>query len=123
MELNEWENNTFDEWEIEAYETSDIILSQSSPLPNSLNNANQPYQPTPQAFPEVEIGSSSDEDAPPIPESTQLARENLELRNRVEQLVKESKTAEHTNQTLKSQLFKCRNIFKHQFKHLKNVFK
>lgn len=91
----------------------------SGSCPNSMDSINSLAAGP---FPEVEIGSSSDEDAPPIPESSKLARENLELRNRVSQLVQQSKNAESNNISLKKQLNKCRNIFKHQIKSMKKVF-
>ena len=127
MDMDEWDNLAFDEWEIESYETQPIaaetppqINSQNlmEPQINEQNNLTSPNQ-----YPEVEIGSSSDEEAPPLPESTKLARENLELRQRVDQLVSQSKSAENKNKSLKKQLFKCRNIFKHQIKSMKKAFK
>jgi hypothetical protein len=83
------------------------------------------FGPTaPGAFPEVEIGSSSDEDAPPAPESTQLARENLQLRARVNALVTQSKSLEQANDSLKHQLGKCRRSFASQMKSkIKGLFK
>jgi hypothetical protein len=54
----------------------------------------------PGVFPEVEIGSSSGEDAPPATESTQLARQNLQLRTRVNALVTQSKSLQQANDTL-----------------------
>lgn len=126
MDIDGWDNLAFDEWEIESYESHPN--KEEANLINTQNETN--YQETPQTnyispnrYPEVEIGSSSDEEAPPLPESTKLARENLELRQRVEQLVNQSKTAENQNKTLKKQLFKCRNIFKHQIKSMKKAFK
>ena len=125
MDLDEWGREEFDEREIEAYDNYQEELPIQPPHSSgSLNNAsiisnNRNIGP----FPEVEIGSSSDEDAPPIPESSQLARENLQLRARVEQLVQQSKTAENKNKSLKKQLFKCRNLFKHQIKSMKKAFK
>lgn len=142
MDLDEWGKGDFDEWEVEAYDQfptqthteEPFVLQNQTQLghnfvqpqivntncagscPNTMNSlASGP-------FPEVEIGSSSDEDAPPIPESTKLARENLELRNRVSQLVQQSKNAENNNVSLKNQLKKCRNIFKLQIKSMKKVF-
>ena len=124
--MDEWDNISFDEWEIESYE-SHPTAEPSTPM-NNQNDSNyqissQANYTSPNQYPEVEIGSSSDEDAPPLPESTKLARENLELRQRVEQLVNQSKSAENQNKTLKKQLFKCRNIFKHQIKSMKKAFK
>jgi hypothetical protein len=70
----------------------------------------------PKGYPEVEIGSSSDDEAPPPPESTQLARQNLELRNRVVALAEQSKMVEMRNNTLKTQLVAARDSFKKQLK-------
>ncbi|OHT10753.1 hypothetical protein TRFO_19888 [Tritrichomonas foetus] len=124
MDLDEWDREAFDEWEIESY---DIPNDQPMVMPIITQNTNNMSQihnnPTAGPFPEVEIGSSSDEEAPPIPESSQLARENLQLRARVEQLVQQSKSEENKNKSLKKQLFKCRNIFKHQIKSMKKSFK
>jgi hypothetical protein len=76
------------------------------------------------AFPEVEIGSSSDDDAPRAPESTQLARENLQLRARVNALVTQSKSLEQTNDSLKHQLSKYRHSFASQMKsRIRTLFK
>lgn len=145
MDIDGWSKDGFDEWEVEAYDQfparpqteEQFALNNPPPIGHNyiqpqINNASCsgsfPSTISPinnlavGPFPEVEIGSSSDEDAPPIPESTKLARENLELRNRVSQLVQQSKTAENNNVSLKKQLFKCRNIFKHQIKSMKKVF-
>lgn len=145
MDLDEWGKDDFDEWEVEAYDqfpaqtqTEEPFVLHNQPqighnyvqpqinntscsgsFPNTMSPINNLASGP---FPEVEIGSSSDEDAPPIPESTKLARENLELRNRVNQLVQQSKNAENNNVSLKKQLTKCRNIFKHQLKSMKKVF-
>jgi hypothetical protein len=76
------------------------------------------------AFPEVEIGSSSDEDAPRAPESTKLARENLQLRTRVQVLMNQSKSLEQQNDGLKRQLTKYRHSFASQMKSkIKSLFK
>ncbi|KAK8890959.1 hypothetical protein M9Y10_028160 [Tritrichomonas musculus] len=128
MDMDEWDNIPFDEWEVESYENHPIADApcpslNSESMSNPPMNADQTNILSPNLYPEVEIGSSSDEEAPPLPESNKLARENLELRQKVEQLVNQSKSAENKNKSLKKQLFKCRNIFKHQIKSMKKAFK
>lgn len=98
MEFDEWSQEHFDEWGDRDYE----------PEPET--------QPAEGKFPEVVIGSSSDEDAPPAPESTQLARENLALRNRVNALMTQTKNLEMRNEGLRNQLSKYRSSFKNQMK-------
>jgi hypothetical protein len=107
MQFDEWCQEGFDEW------AAPMELT----LPEKPNPAAFSEAP-PGAFPEVEIGSSSDEDAPPHPPSTQLARENLRLRSRVSDLVTQSKTLEQTNDNLKRQLSKYRHSFASKIKHL-----
>jgi hypothetical protein len=101
MEFDEWSHEQFDAW------PGRPGLSTPSSMPS--------FSP-PAKFPEVVIGSSSDDDAPPVPQSSQLARENLELRIRVDALVHQAKALEQTNDTLKSQLHKCRTSFASQMK-------
>lgn len=98
MEFDEWSQEHFDEWEEPA-----------EPEPPSQGNEQG-------KFPEVVIGSSSDEDAPPVPESTQLARENLALRSRISALMSQTKHLEMRNEGLKDQLSKYRSNFKNQVK-------
>lgn len=116
MQIDEWTQESFDEWETPLYDS--IVQADLSPMPSSLPYGHQgPY-------PEVEIGTASDDEAPPVPPSTQLARENLELRTRVNELMQQSKRIENQNKTLKNQLAKCRNVFKTQIKtNFKKVFK
>jgi hypothetical protein len=76
------------------------------------------------AFPEVELGSSSDEEAPRPPGSTQLARENLQLRTRVQALVNQSKTLEQQNDGLKRPLANYRHSIASQMKSkIKSLYK
>ena len=102
MQFDEWCQDHYDEWDIASFEESPPVTPSKPPLP------------------EVQIDSSSDEDAPPQPESTQMARENLDLRLRVRQLQEESKAAEMQNRTLKEQLSRYRNVFSNQMK--RNIF-
>lgn len=119
MQIDEWTRESFDEWESPLYDS--VIqdsLSTGTPMPSSLTYDHVG------PFPEVEIGSASDDEAPPVPPSTQLARENFELRTKVNELMIQSKNMENQNKTLKSQLSKCRNVFKTQIKtNFKKVFK
>jgi hypothetical protein len=115
----------FDEWNTEQFETWHCRNGLTSAASDASFAALGPPLPTgdPVTFPEVVIGSSSDDDAPPVPESTQLARENLQLRARVNALVAQSKSLEQTNDTLKTQLHKCRTSFASQMKSkLKSLF-
>ena len=105
MQFDEWGQEPFDEWEDQMYET----LTEAQPEVKTQTTESG-------RLPEVEIGSSSDEDAPPVPESTQLARENLELRNKVMALMTQTKTLEQRNEGLKHQLSKYRTNFKSQIK-------
>jgi hypothetical protein len=114
MQFDEWNQEGFDEWAAPM----DLSLP-NGPVPNAFSAAAMASTAAPPgAFPEVEIGSSSDEDAPPQPPSTQLARENLRLRSRVNDLVTQSKTLEQTNDSLKRQLSKYRHSFASKIKHL-----
>jgi hypothetical protein len=108
----------FDEWSTEQFETWRGRDDISASLTSSSFSGLDPHLPAgdPVPFPEVVIGSSSDDEAPPVPESTQLARENLQLRARVNALVAQSKSLEQTNDTLKTQLHKCRTSFASQVK-------
>ena len=111
MILDEWGQEHFDEWDLTSFQiqqAQEDISYADSPGPFS----NQNHGP----FPEVEIHSSSDEDAPPIPESTKLARENYELREKVKKLAEQNKNIERDNNSLKMQLQKCRNLFQNQMK-------
>lgn len=119
--LDEWVDENFDEWDLPSFQIEsehlieDNTVSVKSPGPIS----GQSRGP----FPEVEIRSSSDEDAPPIPESTQLARENHQLRERIKKLSEQSKNVERDNNTLKIQLQRCRNIFQNQMKSsIRSIF-
>lgn len=105
MQLDEWSMETYDEWETPLYEAINQPTSPQSIVGQSTG-----------PFPEVEIGSTSDDEAPPVPESTQLARENLELRTRVNSLKQQSTNLEQKNSTLKNQLMSFRNAFKKQIK-------
>lgn len=107
MQFDEWGQEPFDEWEDQMYETESLTGTISDTHVQNTEAGR---------LPEVEIGSSSDEDAPPVPESTQLARENLELRNRVMALMTQTKTLEQKNEGLKHQLSKYRTNFKSQIK-------
>jgi hypothetical protein len=111
----------FDEWDAVPQPDWRAPLDLSSQPPIARGVAPLPGGP---AFPEVEIGSSSDEDAPPAPESTQLARENLQLRAQVNALVTQSKSLEQANDSLKHQLSKHRHSFALQMKsRIKELFK
>jgi hypothetical protein len=99
MQFDEWSQEQFGEWD-------DMGLPEGPAAPDFGTGPSPPG-----AFPEVEIGSSSDDDAPPVPQSTQLARENLHLRARVSALVTQQKTLEQTNDTLRRQLGRCRHTF------------
>ena len=102
MQPEDWYQVEFDEWEEQSFEPE--------------RNGEGESRPTDEKFPEVVIGSSSDEDAPPVPKSTQLARENLELRERVDRLMTQQKKLEMTNEGLRNQLSSCRMSFKSQMK-------
>jgi hypothetical protein len=102
----------FDEWDIPPESEWRPPID----VPSSLNPVS--------GFPEVEIGTSSDEDAPPIPASTQLARENLALRARVTTLVAQSKSLEQKNNNLKQKLTSHRTSFaSHMKSKIKTLFK
>jgi hypothetical protein len=110
MEFDEWSPERFDEWQ------APVGLSfRDGPMSVDFHSTSVPCSPppgpVPVAFPEVEIGSSSDEDAPPLPQSAQLARENHQLRTRVTALVAQSKSVEQRNASLKRQLSKYRHSF------------
>jgi hypothetical protein len=108
----------YDEWDVPGQ------VDWQPPLELSVQS--DPFQTGPPrgAFPEVEIGSSSDEDAPRAPESTKLARENLELRTRVQALMSQSKNLEQQNDGLNRQLAKYRHSFASQMKSkIKSLFK
>jgi hypothetical protein len=108
----DWSGQEFDEWDIPM---------RTEPVPQVLPL----FPPSPPGqFPDVEIGSSSDEDAPERPKSAVLARENLQLRSSVVQLAAQAKSLEKTNHSLKSQLVACRDRFKSQVKPMfARVFK
>jgi hypothetical protein len=110
MLFDGWGQEQFDEWEPCMYgnigATEETGAQQQEPQ--------RPGQARP--YPEVEIGSCSDDEAPPPPESTQLARANLELRTRVLTLAEQSKLLELQNKTLKNQLVSARDNFKKQLK-------
>ena len=109
--LEEWGEENYDEWDLPSFQVDQSPEEspfEKSPCPISGQN----HGP----FPEVEIRSSSDEDAPPIPESTKLARENHELRQKVKKLAEQSKNIETDNNSLKMQLQRCRNLFQKQMK-------
>jgi hypothetical protein len=117
MLFDRWDDEQFDEWEPCVYEniaaTEEDARQQE--MPQDLGQA--------KGYPEVEIGSCSDDEAPPPPESIQLARANLELRNRVVALAENAKVLEMRNKTLKSQLMSARDNFKKQQKSLfRNLF-
>jgi hypothetical protein len=111
IEYDEWNQERFDEWQAPVdLGFRDGLMSvdfHRSVVPSG-------------AFPEVEIGSSSDEDAPPVPLSAQLARENHQLRTRVNALVAQSKSVDQRNASLKQQLSKYRHSFASR---IKNLFK
>lgn len=115
--FDEWANEKYDEWDEFSVPSSDTD-------PHDIGGG-VPEIATPAGkYPEVEIDSSSDEDAPPVPQSSQLARENLELRRRVDNLVSRSKNLEDANDKLKSQLTKCRTNFAHQMRQsFRKLFK
>jgi hypothetical protein len=112
MEFDEWNHEQFDEWQ----RPLDMPAASSVPAFSHLEARFGATARPSEKFPEVIIGSSSDEDAPPVPESTQLARENLQLRARVNALVSEAKNLEQANDSLKGQLNKYRTTFTSQMK-------
>jgi hypothetical protein len=111
MEYDEWNQERFDEWQ-----TPIDLGFRDGPMSEDFHRSAVP----PGAFPEVEIGSSSDEDAPPVPPSAQLTRENHQLRTRVNALVAQSKSVEQQNTSLKQQLGKYKDSFASR---IKNLFK
>jgi hypothetical protein len=120
MEFDEWSHEQFDEWQ------APLDMPEACSVPSFVPLSSQFSAPPRESgrFPEVIIGSSSDEEAPPVPESTQLARENLQLRARVHSLVNQAKSLEQTNDSLKSQLNKYRTTFTSQMKSkFKSLFK
>ena len=113
IQIDEWATEKdFDEWELgyQGFQTEDneqtTCLNQLIPTQNNIQG---PY-------PEVEIGSSSDDEAPPVPQSLLLARENLELKARVNSLMHREKSLENANNSLKTQLVRCRSNFAKQVK-------
>lgn len=106
MELDEWTVEQFDEWEPDLYRNIDILEAShpASPIP-SVSIKHGP-------FPEVVIGSSSDEDAGPAPESTQIARENHKLRSIMSQLKQQNQYVDDKNVQLRTELSRFRNVFK-----------
>ncbi|KAH0790825.1 Carbohydrate binding domain-containing protein [Histomonas meleagridis] len=107
IQIDEWANEQdFDEWEMD-YKGFQIGDDEQTTCLNPLT-PNQNYIQGP--YPEVEIGSSSDDEAPPVPQSSLLARENLELKERVNSLIQRDKTLEMTNSNLKKQLVKIPEI-------------
>ncbi|KAH0794287.1 hypothetical protein GPJ56_001890 [Histomonas meleagridis] len=122
IQIDEWAaERDFDEWELDykgfqTGEDEDQITTMNS-LPTTQKYIQGPY-------PEVEIGSSSDDEAPPVPQSSLLARENLELKARVNSLMQRDKSLEIANSNLKTQLVKCRSNFAKQVKAgFKKLFK
>jgi len=111
MELDEWDQGQFDEWELPSFAP---FTGESS----TIEVVKEPYgqQKNSRLLPEVELGSSSDEDAPPLPETNQLARENHKLRSIMTGLKQQSKNAELANNDLKLQLDAFRSVFKTQMK-------
>jgi hypothetical protein len=110
IEYDEWNQDRFDEWQAPV----DVCLRDDL-MSVDFRRSSVPCSPTPGAFPEVEIGLSSDEDAPP---SAQLARENHQLRTRVNALVAQSTSVEQRNASLKQQLGKYRHSFASRIKSL-----
>jgi hypothetical protein len=116
MEFDEWNQEQFDQWQ--------APLGSSVPSFTHLDAHFDSTSRRPGKFPELILESSSDDDAPPVPESTQLARENLELRARVTALVSQTKNLERTNDSLKGELTKYRTSFTSQMKtKFKSLFK
>ena len=117
MDLDEWTQD-YDEWDMPDFQP----YTGEAPV---LESAKQPQKTVKSGpFPEIEINSSSDDEAPPPPPSTQLARENLILREKMTNLKQQTQNAETMNQTLKKQLLSFRNIFKSQMKNsVLTVFK
>jgi hypothetical protein len=110
MQLDEWNQGDFDEWQAPVDFSLPHLPMDSGPAASGAA--------APGRFPEVEIGSSSDDDAPRAPQSAQLARENLQLRTRVSALVAQSKALEQSNASMKRQLSKCRHSFASRIKGL-----
>jgi hypothetical protein len=117
IEFDEWNQEGFDEWQAPV-DLSFQDGAMSVDFHRGSAPCSPPGAPAPGAFPEVEIGSSSDEDAPPVPQSAQLARENHQLRTHVNALVAQSKSVEQRNASLKQQLGRYRHSFASRIKSL-----
>lgn len=116
MDEDEW-NQDYDEWDLPAFTS---YTGTAPAMENDKTSETSKSGP----FPEIEINSSSDDEAPPPPPSTQLARENLKLREKMSNLKQQTQNAESMNQTLKKQLLNFRNAFKNQMKNsVLTVFK
>ena len=111
MEYLEWDHDQFDEWEMPTF----MPYTGDAPIIDTTKNT-EPKQIKGTVLPEVEILSSSDEDAPKPPPTTQLARENNQLRALMTDLKRQSQKAELVNSTLKNQLTNFRDSFKNQMK-------
>ena len=121
IQIDEWAiEQDFDEWELgyKGFQNGDEEQTTSlNPITPTQNYIQGPY-------PEVEIGSSSDDEAPPVPQSSMLARENLELKTKINSLMQRDKSLEIANSNLKTQLAKCRSSFAKQVKAgFKKLFK
>ena len=121
IQIDEWATEKdFDEWELDYHG----FQAEGNEQITSLNSITPPQNYIQGPYPEVEIGSSSDDEAPPVPQSSLLARENLELKVRVNSLMQRDKSLEITNSNLKQQLVKCRSNFAKQVKAgFKKLFK
>ena len=117
MDLDEW-TQEYDEWDIPDFQP----YTGEAPALETKPEIQKTVKSGP--FPEIEINSSSDDEAPPPPPSTQLARENLVLREKMTNLKRQTQNAETMNQSLKRQLSNFRNIFKNQMnRSVLTVFK
>ena len=117
MDLDEW-TQEYDEWDLPDF------TPYTGEVPPLIEKEEVQKTVKSGPFPEIEINSSSDDEAPPPPPSTQLARENLILREKMTSLKKQTQNAETMNQSLKKQLSNFRNLFKNQMnRSVLTVFK